>query len=105
MEDIIAKPGIESEPLSTLKSFEERYSPLVRAFVRAIRRNGAKPRLKKKSGTADMNILAPKFGVDAVAYGPGDSRLDHTLYERLNLREYLKAIEVLKTALEELKSI
>jgi len=80
-------------------------SPLVRAFVRAIRKNGVRPRLKKKSGTADMNILAPKFGVDAVAYGPGDSKLDHTPYERLNLEEYLKAIEVLKTALKELKSI
>ena len=50
-----------------------------------------------------MNILAPKFGVDAVAYGPSDSKLDHTPYERLNLEEYLKAIEVLKTALEEIK--
>jgi len=29
--------------------------------------------------------------------------LDHTPYERLNLEEYLKAIEVLKTALEEIK--
>ena len=77
-------------------------SPLVRAFVRAIRNYGLKPVLKKKSGTADMNILAPRFGVDAVAYGPGDSRLDHTPYEHINLKEYLLAIEVLKDSLKNL---
>ncbi|NJE13048.1 [LysW]-lysine hydrolase [Thermococcus sp. LS2] len=100
------EPAIKGEILDFVPAYEvSPRSPLVRAFVRAIRKNGIKPRLKKKSGTADMNILAPKFGVDAVAYGPGDSRLDHTPYERLNLEEYLKAIEVLKTALEELKSI
>ena len=100
------EPPIKGEILDFVPAYEvSSRSPLVRAFVRAIRKNGAKPRLKKKSGTADMNILAPKFGVDAVAYGPGDSKLDHTPYERLNLEEYLKAIEVLKAALEELKSV
>ena len=97
---------IEGEILDSVPAYEvSTKSPLVRAFVRAIRKNGAKPRLKKKSGTADMNILAPRFGVDAVAYGPGDSKLDHTPYERLNLGEYLKAMEVLKTALRELKGV
>lgn len=97
------EPAIKGEILDFVPAYEvSSRSPLVRAFVRAIRKNGAKPRLKKKSGTADMNILAPKFGVDAVAYGPGNSKLDHTPYERLNLEEYLKAIEVLKAALEEL---
>ncbi len=100
------EPSFKGEILDSVPAYEvSRRSPLVRAFVRAIRKNGAKPRLKKKSGTADMNILAPRFGADAVAYGPGDSKLDHTPYERLNLQEYLKAIEVLKTALEELKSM
>ncbi|MDK2853116.1 MAG: [amino group carrier protein]-lysine/ornithine hydrolase [Thermococcaceae archaeon] len=98
------EPSSKGEILDFVPAYEvSSRSPLVRAFVRAIRKSGAKPRLKKKSGTADMNILAPKFGVDAVAYGPGDSKLDHTPYERLNLMEYLKAIDVLKTALKEIK--
>ncbi|CAB49366.1 [LysW]-lysine hydrolase [Pyrococcus abyssi] len=80
-----------------------RRSPLVRTFVRSIRELGMKPKLKKKSGTADMNILAPRFGVDAVAYGPGDSRLDHTPYERISLMEYLQSIDVLKNVLTKLK--
>ena len=77
-------------------------SRLVRAFVRAIRENKLKPVLKKKSGTADMNILAPKFGVDAVAYGPGDSSLDHTPNEHINISEYLESIHVLKSAISNL---
>lgn len=100
------EPSIRGEILDSVPPYEvSPRSPLVRAFVRAIRKSGAKPRLKKKSGTADMNILAPKFKVDAIAYGPGDSRLDHTPYERLNLGEYLKAIDVLKAALEEIKTL
>ncbi|AFK23202.1 [LysW]-lysine hydrolase [Pyrococcus sp. ST04] len=82
----------------------DRRSPLVRAFVRGIRKAGFRPRLKKKMGTADMNILAPKYGVDAVAYGPGDSSLDHTPNEHIHLEEYLRAIEVLKIVLKELST-
>ena len=100
------EPPIKGEILDFVPAYEVSVkSPLVRTFVRAIRENGVKPRLKKKSGTADMNILAPKFKVDAVAYGPGDSKLDHTPHERLNLEEYLKAIEILKSALKTLKNI
>lgn len=50
----------------------------------------------------EENILAPRFGVDAVAYGPGDSRLDHTPYEHINLKVYLLAVEVLKDSLKNL---
>lgn len=100
------EPSIKGEILDFVPAYEvSPRSLLVRAFVRAIRKNGAKPRLKRKLGTADMNILAPKFGVDAVAYGPGDSRLDHTPYERLNLEEYIASIKILETALGELANI
>jgi LysW-gamma-L-lysine carboxypeptidase len=34
------------------------------------------------------------------AYGPGDSKLDHTDEERLSISEYLTSASILKDALE-----
>jgi LysW-gamma-L-lysine carboxypeptidase len=47
-----------------------------------------------------MNILAPAWGCPMVAYGPGDSKYDHTPIERLALSDYQRAITVLRTVLE-----
>ena len=77
----------------------DKNSALVRAFLPAIRAEGAKPRLKVKTGTADMNIVGPAWGCPIVAYGPGDSKLDHTPHERTALADYLRAIRVLTAAL------
>jgi LysW-gamma-L-lysine carboxypeptidase len=46
-----------------------------------------------------MNIVAPIWQCPIVAYGPGDSQLDHTPDEHLPLSEYLQAIAVLQNAL------
>jgi LysW-gamma-L-lysine carboxypeptidase len=48
-----------------------------------------------------MNVLGPVWRCPIAAYGPGDSTLDHTPVERLPLPDYLRAIEVLQTALVE----
>ena len=77
----------------------DRRSPLVRAFLRAIRSQGARPGLVRKSGTADLNIVAPAWQCPAVAYGPGDSALDHTPHEHLPLDEYARAVQVLQAVL------
>jgi len=77
----------------------DRNNPLVSAFNRAIRGRGLIPKHKIKSGTADMNLLAPVWGCPSVAYGPGDSSLDHTPREHIDLREYLLSIEILKEVL------
>ena len=71
-------------------------NPLVRSFLRAIRALGGKPRFKLKTGTSDMNVVGPAWGCPIVAYGPGDSSLDHTPNEYIEIEEYLRAIEVLE---------
>ena len=78
------------------------HSALARAFRVAIRAADGRPTPSLKTGTSDMNVVAPYWDVPMVAYGPGDSRLDHTPEERLPLGEYLLAIDVLGSVLREL---
>jgi LysW-gamma-L-lysine carboxypeptidase len=42
-----------------------------------------------------MNVVAPVWGTPILAYGPGDSSLDHTPHEHILIPEYLRAVEVL----------
>jgi acetylornithine deacetylase/succinyl-diaminopimelate desuccinylase-like protein len=77
----------------------DKNNPLVRAFLASIRQSGGQPRFVLKTGTADMNVVGPGWRVPIVAYGPGDSALDHTPEERINLTEYLRSIEVIKNVL------
>lgn len=78
----------------------EKNTPLVRAMLKAIRARGGKPRFKLKTGTSDMNIVGPAWGCPIVAYGPGDSSLDHTPEEHIVLAEYRRSIDVLVRTLE-----
>lgn len=80
----------------------EKNTPLVRAFLANLRASGARPGFVLKSGTADLNIVAPLWNCPAVAYGPGDSSLDHTPNEHLALQEYSQAVEVLAGVLRRL---
>ena len=57
---------------------------------------------RSKTGTADMNLLVPRWGCAAVAYGPGDLHLDHTPDEAVDIAELERAVAVLSVALEEL---
>ncbi|MGQ9625747.1 MAG: [LysW]-lysine hydrolase [Anaerolineae bacterium] len=77
-------------------------NPLVRAFLSAIRRAGGEPTFKLKTGTSDMNVAGPAWRCPIVAYGPGDSALDHSPHERIDLKEYEKAIGVLADVLRKL---
>jgi acetylornithine deacetylase/succinyl-diaminopimelate desuccinylase-like protein len=76
-----------------------RTTPLARAFVSALRASGVQPTFKLKTGTSDMNVVGPNWGANIVAYGPGDSRLDHTPQEHIVIEEYLHAIDVLESVL------
>jgi LysW-gamma-L-lysine carboxypeptidase len=79
-----------------------RTGPLPAALSAAIGDLGGRPTATVKSGTSDMNTVAHAFACPIVAYGPGDSTLDHTPHERIELPEYLRAIDVLRSAIPEL---
>ena len=78
----------------------DKNTPLVRAFLAGIRAQNAQPGFVLKSGTSDMNIVGPCWQCPMVAYGPGDSSLDHTPDEHLSLTEYGLAVRVLTRALK-----
>ena len=83
-----------TEPFETDKS-----STVVRAMVRAIIKvRGRTPRLLRKTGTGDMNVLGNTVKVPAATYGPGDSHLSHTMNEHVNIEDYLSSIDVYQTA-------
>jgi len=75
---------------------------LCRAMVASMRANALSPRYVKKSGSADMNITS-RAGIPTIAYGPGDSSLDHTPDEVISVADYEKSIAVLKGAVKGLK--
>lgn len=85
----------------------ERDPLLVRSFLAAIRdiAPNEKPGFVVKTGTSDMNVVAPVWKCPIVAYGPGDSTLDHTPHEHLPLHEYWQAVLVLEQTLRNLGSM
>ena len=56
-----------------------------------------------ENGTSDMNVVGPAWGCPILAYGPGDSALDHRPDEHIQIPEYLRAIDVLTHALRTLR--
>ena len=79
----------------------DRSNALVRSFLAGLRSVDASEKLGfvLKTGTSDMNVVAPVWKCPIVAYGPGDSSLDHTPDEHLELGEYWKAVNVLEQTL------
>lgn len=77
----------------------DRNDPVVRALTASIREQGGVPRPKLKTGTADLNVVAPVWNCPIAAYGPGDSSLDHTPHERLEISEYLRSVAIIRAAL------
>jgi LysW-gamma-L-lysine carboxypeptidase len=79
----------------------DRSNALVRSFLAGLRSHDSSAQLGfvLKTGTSDMNVVAPIWKCPTVAYGPGDSSLDHTPNEHLPLDEYWNAINVLEKTL------
>jgi LysW-gamma-L-lysine carboxypeptidase len=81
-------------------------SLLVRSVSFAIRKVlNKQAMLLRKTGTGDMNILGRFMNIPIVTYGPGDSHLDHTKDEHIDVREYLQGIEVYKEAILKLSEL
>lgn len=79
----------------------QKNNELVRGFMKAIRSLKGKPRFKVKTGTSDMNLLGQEWQVPIAAYGPGDSSLDHTPHEHLDLTEYERTKSILSRVLRD----
>lgn len=101
---IAGTPGLTFEPVGIpLPAFQgEKNTPLVRAFLAGIRAVGGQPGFNLKTGTSDINLVAPLWNCPALAYGPGDSAQDHTPGEHLPLEEYGHAVDVLQLSLKRL---
>lgn len=107
--EVIQVIGPRTEFNFTFKGWEQpwradRANALVRSFLAAIREADAsvQPGFVVKTGTSDMNVVAPVWRCPILAYGPGDSALDHTPHEHLVLDEYWRAVTVLEQALRHL---
>ena len=79
-----------------------RSNSLAKTFNKVLRQKGLRPKFKVKTGTCDMNVVGPKWNCPIVAYGPGDSSLDHTPNEHIVVDEYVQAIEIMQHVIEQL---
>lgn len=106
LEDLGARHGGEFQFAETIEpALVGKHSPLVAAYLAAIRAQGARPRLKQKTGTADFNLLHQWFPqVPIVAYGPGDASLDHTPEERIARAEFELGVRINGAVLNRLAS-
>ena len=85
----------------------DRNNLLVRSFLAGLR--SVEPAEKLgfvlKTGTSDMNVVGPVWRCPIVAYGPGDSSLDHTPNEHLPIDEYWKAVNVIEQTLNAFSAV
>ena len=102
LKELANRPEILPLGHATLAYRGQKNSPLTRAFLNAIRATGGTPSFVFKTGTADLNIVGPRWNCPAVGYGPGDSSLDHTPEERLSLEESARSTRVLEHVLRTL---
>ncbi len=87
--------------------FEASYnSPLVRALVLGIMDiTKRRPKLVRKTGTGDMNVLGSELQIPVVTYGPGDAHSSHSIDEHVSVDEYIASIEVFKRCIYHLSRL
>ncbi|MDR0460005.1 MAG: M20/M25/M40 family metallo-hydrolase [Nitrososphaerota archaeon] len=91
----------------TVEPFEAtKTSPLIHALSLSVRKVIGKPAtLLRKTGTGDMNLLGKAMNLPIVTYGPGDSHLDHTPDEHIEIKEYLNSITIYKETILKLAEL
>ncbi len=101
------KVSVKATVLDTVEPFEvSKASPLVHVLSSSVRKVLNKSAtLLHKTGTGDMNIMGKAMNLPIVTYGPGDSHLDHTLDEHIEVNDYLCAIQVYKETLLRLSEL
>ena len=105
LQNFVAAPTILSLTPGAVEAYRaSKNTKLVRAALAAIRAEDSKPSFVIKTGTSDMNIVAPKWQCPAIAYGPGDSNLDHTPKEHISQLEYKRSISILRTIMENISN-
>ena len=77
----------------------------VRALVRALIKLGIKPKLARKYGTSDMNIIYGRVSENVVSYGPGDPKLSHTSNEYVSIDELELASKVYALFIKEVTDL
>jgi LysW-gamma-L-lysine carboxypeptidase len=101
------KVSIKATVMDTVEPFEaNKASPLVHVISSSVRKVLNKPaKLLRKTGTGDMNILGKAMNLPIVTYGPGESYLDHTVDEHIDVKDYLEAIQVYKETILKLADL
>lgn len=100
--EIASRHGVELRTVDATPPVKVRLSvKAVRALVRGCLRSGVKPRIVRKTGTSDMNVLV-SLTRSIAAFGPGDSKLAHTSLEKIAVKDLIKAASIVSAAIEEL---
>ncbi len=81
-------------------------SRLVRALAYAIRRVRKRQAVfVRRTGSGDMNLFGTARRIPVVTYGAGDSHLDHTPDEFVEIEEYLDSITILCEGVKKLRDL
>ncbi|HMK08351.1 MAG TPA: [LysW]-lysine hydrolase [Anaerolineales bacterium] len=99
LRSIAPQAEVEFDGFPTPAYRGDKNSILSRAFLAAIRASGGTPNFVVKTGTADLNLVAPRWGCPGLAYGPGDSALDHTPDEHISLEEFARSRRIVADVL------
>ena len=107
---LIAELNLPSNCYLTLTSFTEPVkvpvnSLIVRATYRALLKQGIRPRLARKLGTSDMNVLYGRVSSEVVAYGPGDPALSHSDEEYVRVSDLALGTLIYANVIRELSEL
>jgi len=107
---LISELSLPKNCYLTITSFTEPVkvpvnSLIVRATYRALLKQGIRPRLARKLGTSDMNVLYDRVSNEIVAYGPGDPALSHSDEEYVRVSDLVLGALIYANIIKELSEL